>query len=144
MPQGEKRGRQPLNSYQTSYKIQKEAIQWVLKYFYQHDVKDLFKHGVLSYGVVEDTVRIDYIQDGWSKHYMEFKVALWNRRRADELRMLVQDFVVDTYFLYEWDGGPVENIVMGRLFGVTPQDINNIVRKIKDKIKDNKDLLWYE
>lgn len=138
----ESRGRKPLNSYQTQYKIQKEAIQRVLKYFYEHNVKELFIKGSLSYGVMEDTIRIDY-KIGEHTVYMDFKILLGNRRRADELKMLVQDFIVDNYLLHEWDGVDMPNIALARLYGVTPQDMNNIVRRIKDKILSKGDLLGY-
>lgn len=129
-----KKGRQKLNAYTTSYKIQREAIQRVLRYFYQSNVRELFKNGVLSYGVAGSKISIVYQHTNGDKHFMEFEVELGNRRWADELRMLVQDFIVDTFMLYEWDGQPVQPMNLARLFGVSRQNISNILKRVIDKL----------
>lgn len=136
------RWRKKVKSYNTSYAVQKEAIQWVLKYFYQYDVKSLFIKGCMSYWVVNDTIKIEYKKADWSVIFFEFVVVLLNRRRSDELRILVQDFVVDTFFLYEWEWQPLKSSEIATLFGVTSPSIDRILRTAKEKLLEHKDLLW--
>lgn len=137
------RWRKPLNSYQTKYKMHKEGIQRILRYFYEYDVKGLFVNGKMTYWLIEDRVRIEYQHKDGHTVDMEFTIEVGNRRRADELRMIVQDFIVDTFFDYERDWSPVDNKELARLFGVTPQALTNTVTKIKEKLRQDKDLLWH-
>lgn len=137
------RGRAKLNQFKTLYKLQKDGIERILRYFYHYEVKELFKLGKLSYGVEDDKVIVEYLHQDWHKQFIHIVIDIKNRRRSDELRIVVQDFIVDTFFDYERTGEKMENKELARLFWVSPQAITNTVAGIKKKIKSHGNLLWF-
>lgn len=126
--------KKPLSSgFQTVYKLQKEGIQRVLKYFYEHKVKDIFKNGSLSYGVEWDSIKIYY--NGEVNTFLDFKIQLGDRRWSEEMRWLVQDFIIDLYFEYERDGRRMRNKDIALLFGISDEAMMMIINRIKKKMK---------
>lgn len=138
------RGRARLNEFTTLYKLQKEGIERILRYFYHYEVKDLFQSGKLSYGVEDDKVVVEYIHNDWHRQFIHIVIDIKNRRRSDELRIVVQDFIVDTFFQYERKWEKMENKEIARLFWVSPQAITNAVAVIKKKIRSHWNLLWFD
>lgn len=68
-------------------------------------------------------------------------INLSDRRHCDELHRAIQDFFIDTRYLYERDGTTTKNKDLARIHGVSPQAMKVTLQNIKDKLKQQSHLL---
>lgn len=137
----QKRWRKPLSEYTTQYRIYADAFHHLLRYIHEKNIHQLYTKGKIAFGIQEKDVLLSYNINGV---LIESKLAidLCDRRHCDELHRAIQDFFIDTWYLYERDGSTTKNQDLARIHGISPQAMKVTLQNIKDKLKQQSHLLW--
>lgn len=141
MPQ-QKRWRKKVDGYITQYKIYKDAFHHILKYIHEKNLQSLYVKGKLHFGIQERDIVLSYSL-GSLKVETNILIDLSDRRHCDELNKAIQDFFIETRYLYERDGTPTKNKDLARIHGVSPQAMKVTLQNIKDKMSQFRNQLWY-
>ncbi|HNG96838.1 MAG TPA: hypothetical protein PLW93_01045 [Candidatus Absconditabacterales bacterium] len=132
----QKRGRKPISEYKTHYRMYKDAFQHLLRYIHEKNLQSLYTKGKISFGIQESDVVLSYIFQN-IKIESTIKIDMSDRRHIDELNRAIQDFFIDTRYMYEWDGTPTKNQDLARIHGISPQAMKVALQNIKDKILED-------
>lgn len=141
MPQ--KRGRKPVNGYITDYKLYKDAFHHLLKYIHEKNLPSLYTKGKINFWIHEHDIILSYMLDSL-KVETTIKIDLSDRRHCDELNRAIQDFFIETRYLYERDGTATKNQDLAKIHWVSPQAMKVTLQNIKDKMSQFRNRLWYQ
>jgi hypothetical protein len=141
MPQ--KRWRKKIDEYVTHYKIYKNAFHHILRYIHEKDLQSLYTKWKINFWIQERDIILSYAL-GSLKIESKIAIDLSDRRHCDELNKAIQDFFIETRYLYERDGTATKNKDLARIHWVSPQAMKVTLQNIKDKMAQFRSHLWYQ
>lgn len=133
-----KPGRKPIDTLVTDFRFQHQAMDFLMKWFYEKQVRKLFTRGKINLSIKEHKVSLHYSNFQAQEDYgMEVDLRkVTDRRHYDELCRTLSDFVLNSYFYYEREkGDTLTEKEISVLLGISPQAMNEAMRKILDKLK---------
>lgn len=110
--------------------------RWLLHYFSQ--IAPLFVQGQIRFRTDSKGVKIQYSQskfDGGVGVETTFPYKTATTKDKRDTVWLVQDFVINCYYEYEWNGYALKLKELARLVGVNNATMSQILQQYLDKCK---------
>lgn len=132
-----------MSEYTTQYRLYADAFHHLLRYIHEKNIHQLYTKGKISFWIQERDILLSYTINGL---LIESKIAidLSDRRHSDELHRAIQDFFIDTWYLYERDGSTTKNKDLARIHGISPQAMKVTLQNIKNKLNEQSNLLGWD
>lgn len=118
------------------YKQQKKGIEWILKYFYERNVGDMFKNWKISYWVEYDKIKVSYIINN-QETFITLPINTDIDTSPEDLKNILQDFMLMVYEKHERDWKTMRVIDIARLLWVHPNRLTNVLQKVFQETRYN-------
>jgi len=132
-----------LSEYTTQYRVYADAFHHLLRYIHEKNIHQLYTKGKISFWIQERDILLSYMIN-WLLIESKLTIDLSDRRHSDELHRAIQDFFIDTRYLYERDGSTTKNKDLARIHGISPQAMKVTLQNIKDKLNEQGSLLGWD
>ena len=132
-----------MSEYTTQYRVYADAFHQLLRYIHEKNIHQLYTKGKISFWIQERDILLSYMIN-WLLIESKLTIDLSDRRHSDELHRAIQDFFIDTRYLYERDGSTTKNKDLARIHGISPQAMKVTLQNIKDKLNEQGSLLGWD
>jgi len=126
-----------------NYDPVKELVNFIFKLMYSFDLDRYFKQGRISIFFEKKNINLIY-----SKNNIEYKLVLAtninNRTKKDEIIYKLQDFILNAYYMYEWNWQPMKLKDIAWLLLVSPQAIDVELKNVWEKMIEKKQEIFWE
>lgn len=132
------RGRKPVHGSEpiTKYKYQVKSIWLIINWLLSKDLTLLFTKGDLNVVSSIDDIVVTYTPPGSTAHLkIEMDLSIETQREYAEIREAIQDFLLECFYMYEWDGKPLRYKQIGALLGESKQAAHKEIKDITKKCK---------
>lgn len=109
--------------------------RFLLWYASSISASTLFKKWKIRFSITPTKVVLNYIIWNQIEFSSEIKFCVKNRNDMDDIMYRTQDFVLNVFMNYEWQGKAMKLKEIGVLLWIKPQSVETIINWIIEKIQ---------